>query len=105
MFTAKLSFMRKPQEFVVCPVHNAEENMIYIQSDKVIGKFNFKTYEGRVYYKGMVSSFTKKKVNDHNGFQALEFHGIPYIFEKEVVEQALRCSLPKELSSGISVMT
>jgi hypothetical protein len=42
-FEAKLGNMRKPQNFIVCPVSTDEENIRTIQSDKRIARVNLET--------------------------------------------------------------
>jgi hypothetical protein len=48
--TAKLARMRKAQEFSVMPVEDGEE--LIVQSDKSIGRFNFRTGAGVLNTKG-----------------------------------------------------
>lgn len=48
--TAKLHTMRKPQEFSIFPVNDGKH--IIVQSDKSIGKFDFRTGKGVLNVKG-----------------------------------------------------
>lgn len=50
-FEAKLGKMRKPQRFVTYPRKSATEPIV-IQSDKAIGKFDPKTGEGVMNFRG-----------------------------------------------------
>lgn len=51
-FDFKLAGMRKPQNWIVCPVSNNDDGSIYVQSDKSIGKFDPNTGKGVLNTKG-----------------------------------------------------
>lgn len=51
-FDFKLAGMRKPQNWVVCPVSNNTDGSIYAQSDKSIVKFDPTTGNGVLNTKG-----------------------------------------------------
>jgi hypothetical protein len=57
----KMGNMKKSVDWIVCPVSNAEEQMVYIQSDKRIARINMTTG------KAMLSSGR----GGHPGFHAL----------------------------------
>lgn len=76
-FDFKLGNMRKPQNWVVCPVSNNTDGSIYVQSDKSIGKFNPETGEGVLNTKGRYFMH----LNQIMGAQ-------PFTFPKEFIELA-----------------
>lgn len=75
--TVKLGNMKKPQQFTVCPVSNAQPNEVIIQSDKRIARINMETG------KAMLSDGK----GGHQGFHKL--HGIMGAVEIDVPADVL----------------
>jgi hypothetical protein len=74
----KLGNMRKVVDWVVCPVSNADEDTIYIQSAKRICRFNAKTGEG------MLSKGGRTSFMDLHDFRG----AVPVQVPQEVIDAA-----------------
>jgi hypothetical protein len=85
----KLGTMRKPQEFSVMPSDDGET--LVVQSDKSIGRFNFKTGEGVLNIKGCYFPHL-------SGFMGAK----PYTFPAEFIAACLAAcpALDSETSFG-----
>lgn len=82
--TAKLATMRKAQEFVVYPRPTnvgADYNLVMVQSDKAIGRFDQTTGKGILNYKGSNSKY------GHD--LAPERGAIPFQFPQDFIDQCL----------------